>query len=171
MAIRILRRVCPFWQLLQGTNFLKISGDTGRRVLHVGALVLFLLSLTALILNQPVGAGGAVFLAAGIGWIISRREKANRFWGSIGLIYIFICALAIFEIRGLDTGGTGVDFMVFCCRMGGRYRSLYCWQKYWWPKTLPSHKSQKNMVWNGGRPGCRYRHQRHNFRYFFTAAR
>ena len=91
--------------VIAGAELLKISGDTRRRVLRVGALALFLLSLTALIVNQPLGAGGAVFLAAGIAWIISRRENANRFWGSLGLLYIFISTLAIFEIRDWAPAG------------------------------------------------------------------
>ena len=91
--------------VIAGAELLKISGDTSRRVLHVGPLGLLLLSLIALIVNQPLGAGAAVFLAAGIAWSISRQENANRFWGSVGLLYIFIGTLAIFEIRDWAPAG------------------------------------------------------------------
>ena len=46
--------------VIAGAELLKISGDTSRRVLHVGALTLLFLSLTALIVNQPLRAGAAV---------------------------------------------------------------------------------------------------------------
>ena len=38
--------------VIAGAELLKISGDTTWRVLHVGALALLLLSLTALIVNE-----------------------------------------------------------------------------------------------------------------------
>ncbi|MBN08174.1 MAG: phosphatidate cytidylyltransferase [Rhodospirillaceae bacterium] len=91
--------------VIAGAELLKISGDTGRPVLHVAALAFLFLSLTALIVNQAFFAGAAVLLAAAIAWSTSRREVANRFWGSMGLIYIFICTLAIFEIRAWTPAG------------------------------------------------------------------
>ena len=88
-----------------GAELLKISGDSRRRVLHVAALALLFLSLTALIVKQAFFACVPLLLAAAIAWSISRREDANRFWGSMGFLYIFICAFAIFEIRDWTPAG------------------------------------------------------------------
>ena len=94
-------------------ELLKISGDSSRRILFLTALALFLLSLTTLMMHQPIAAGGVVLLAAVIAWIVSRRENGNRFWGGMGLIYIFISALAIFEIRDWVPNGREWIFWFF----------------------------------------------------------
>ena len=62
--------------VIAGAELLKISGDTGRRDLHVAALALLFLSLTALIVNQAFFAGASILLAAAIAWSTS-REPAN----------------------------------------------------------------------------------------------
>ena len=94
-------------------ELLKISSNSSRRFSLLAALALFLLSLTALMVHQPIGAGGIALLAAVIAWLISRQENGNRFWGSMGLLYIFISALAIFEIRDWALAGREWIFWFF----------------------------------------------------------
>ncbi len=133
--------------VIAGAELLQISCNTSRGILFLGALALYLLSLVALIMHQPIGAGGAALLAAVIAWFISRRKTGNRFWSSMGLLYILISAIAIFEIRGWTPAGRDWIFWFFTVVWSADIGAYVVGKIVGGPKLAPSISPGK--TWSG----------------------
>ena len=76
-------------------------------------LVLFLLSLIALILNHSLIAGITILLTVTIASCVCEKENGNRFWGSIGMLYIFVAVISLGMIRDLEPDGQKWIFWFF----------------------------------------------------------
>jgi len=110
----------PYFEICVGilaivalTELLVISAGDWRSKLSIVIIVLYAVSLVAIVMQSDLVA----FLAAVAGAILafgySRSESGNRYWAGCGVLYLLLAIFAIFEMRQWPVSGRDWIFWFF----------------------------------------------------------